>query len=181
MLLNHIVSGELTAEAILALVGEGGGSTEATTVGGGTLFVTTQGENLYVQSAGLEVPGALVTVADVVTCSGPVHVVNTVLLPSFPNGTMVELGEGPTMAPEGAMDPSQARDFALPPEDVDGVAPEGEVVEGDVTDEAAEGGLAEGAADGEVAPDTAAAASSWAAVGGLGVAAAVACSLALAL
>lgn len=186
VLLNHIVSGEVTAEAILALVGQGGGSAEVTTVGGGTLFVTTVEDALYVQSEGLEAPGALVTAADVVTCSGPVHVVDTVLLPTFPDGTTVTFptegpaapGPAPAVAPGAAVTPTQDRGgVALPPDDTDA-----DVAGGDVAD----GGAADGeAADGEVADgdvvDADAAAGVWGSAGGLGVAVAIASILAVAL
>eukprot|EP00892_Ulva_mutabilis_P008312 jgi/Ulvmu1/5853/UM025_0113.1 len=82
VLLNHVVVGDLTATAILDAVGKGGGSTTVKTLAGGTLIATTVGDKLFVKSAGIAAPGALVVTADVMTCAGPVHVIDTVLLAS---------------------------------------------------------------------------------------------------
>lgn len=126
-----MVVGDLTAAAILETVGAAGGSARVMSLGGGELFVSTVGDDLYVQSAGLKAPGALVVTPDIITCSGPDHVINAVLLPTLPDGSMLEVGE---------------RDIALTPEEA--VAPEEE-----------EGGSEETAAgtDSEVSPDTGAA------------------------
>lgn len=153
VLLNHVVPGDLTAAAITTALGEGGGSTEVKTLSGGMLFVTTTDAGLYVQSAGLEAPGALVVTPDVVTCPGPVHVIDTVLLPQFPDGTTADLG----VAPDGAE--TQTRGGVdLPPAD-----------EGEETPAV------------ETGDDTAAAAGVGGTAGWLGMAAAGACLVAVAL
>lgn len=82
VLLNHVVAGDFTATAIEALLGEAGGSTIVPTLLGSDLVVSTVDEGLYVQSLGLDAPGALVVTPDILTCVGPVHVINSVLLPA---------------------------------------------------------------------------------------------------
>eukprot|EP00892_Ulva_mutabilis_P008313 jgi/Ulvmu1/5854/UM025_0116.1 len=113
-LLNHVVSGDLTAAAILQLVNEGGGSAQVVTLSGGPLLFTVTGGALYVQSAGLEAPGALVVTPDVITCAGPAHVVDAVLLPALPDGSQADLGGG---GGEEGMPPSDTREFEVPPDD----------------------------------------------------------------
>lgn len=101
ILLNHIVASELTAEAIITLLGENGGSVTVNTLLGSELFVSTDGIDIFVQSAGLEAPGATVTIPDQITCVGPIHVVDTVLLPAMPDGSVVEFGAAaPIVVPE---------------------------------------------------------------------------------
>lgn len=118
VLLNHIVSQELTAEAIISLLGESGGSVVVPSLLGEDLFVTTDGSGIFVQSRGLEAPGATVTVPDQITCAGPVHVVDAVLLPQMPDGTVVEFGEAvPSIAP--IISPIEAIEEFVP-----GIAPE---------------------------------------------------------
>lgn len=82
VLLNHVVPGDLTSTAIKAVLGEAGGSTIVPTLLGSDLFVSTVDEGLYVQSRGLEAPGALVVTPDIPTCVGPVHVIDKVLFPA---------------------------------------------------------------------------------------------------
>eukprot|EP00892_Ulva_mutabilis_P008310 jgi/Ulvmu1/5851/UM025_0111.1 len=150
VLLNHVVPGDLTAATILEAVGEGGGSTLVKSVGGGELFVSTVGDALYVQSGGLEAPGALVATQDVITCAGPVHVIDAVLLPTLPDGSQADLGGNLVGVP-----PTETRDLALPPADTEAPA------EGAGEEEAAPG------TEPAVATDTDAAApvaSLWAAV-----------------
>lgn len=89
VILNHIVPGALTSTAIKALLGEAGGSTMVQTLLGSDLYVTTVGDGLYVQSRGILAPGALVVVADTPTCVGPVHVIDSVLLPTDLDGMTV--------------------------------------------------------------------------------------------
>lgn len=84
VVLNHIVPGELTSTAIKAVLGEDGGSTIVLSLLGSYLYVTTVDDGLYVQSRGLAAPGALIVAADVITCVGPVHLIDNVLLPAEP-------------------------------------------------------------------------------------------------
>ena len=61
------------------------------TLAGSDLFVTTgdDGTSLFLQSRGLEAPGATVLIPDVPTCAGVVHVIDLVLLPTLPDGSQV--------------------------------------------------------------------------------------------
>lgn len=90
VLLNHVVYGDLTLGAIHTAIVEGFGSAELKTLSGGTLFVSTTDGGLHIQSRGINAPGARVITANTITCPGPVHGINTVLLPTFPNGTTVD-------------------------------------------------------------------------------------------
>lgn len=85
VLLNHVVVGPLTADTIgTAIAGEDDGAVAITTLLGGELLVTASGTDIFVQSEGLESPGASVVIPDVITCVGPVHVIDTVLLAAAP-------------------------------------------------------------------------------------------------
>lgn len=110
MVLNHIISGELSAADITDTVGTGGGSIVVQTFAGSDLQVTTgDGGAVFVQSRGLEAPGALVTATDVPTCGGVVHVIDAVLLPTQLDGSEVAFltdgmlpSTGPMLAPDMA-------------------------------------------------------------------------------
>lgn len=125
VLLNHIVDQELTAATITSELGEAGGSIVLQSLLGSDLFVSTDGTAIFVQSPGLEAPGAEVIDPDQITCAGPVHVIDTVLLPAMPDGTVVELGEAtvepsmvlPVEAPSAAVGPALTPDVtAVEPE-----------------------------------------------------------------
>lgn len=87
VLLNHAVPGDLTASAITDMLGTAGGSVVVKTLLESDVFVTTTDSGLSIQSRGLDAPGALVVTPDVITCAGPVHVIDTVLLPALPDGS----------------------------------------------------------------------------------------------
>ena len=85
---NHVVLGARTAfslEKEVTLLGE-------------ELRVTVSEGQLFVQSSGIEAPGAEIVATDIATCSGILHVVDTVLSPTpadgFDGGSM-----GDEMAP----------------------------------------------------------------------------------
>lgn len=112
VLLNHVVAGDLTSTAIKAVLGEAGGSTIVPTLLGSDLFVSTVDEGLYVQSRGLEAPGALVVTPDIPTCVGPVHVIDKVLLPADADD-MIVMFSGEPAAEEVCCDvPSLLLPFA---------------------------------------------------------------------
>lgn len=99
VLLNHIVPAELTAAAIIEALGEGGGSIVVQSLLDSDLFVTTVGDDLYLQSRGLDAPGAEVVVTNVETCAGIVHVIDDVLLPAKADGSEVMFDMMPMEAP----------------------------------------------------------------------------------
>lgn len=113
VLLNHVVAQELTSEAIISLLGENGGSVVVTSVLGSELFVSTDGTSIFVQSPGLEAPGATVTIPDQITCAGPVHVIDTVLLPTMPDGTVVAFADATAPVAEAPLvdEPAPAPDM----------------------------------------------------------------------
>ena len=67
VLLYHVVDGEVPAEDVM-------GMQEFTTLQGGTVRVSTQGETVMLNDA-------TVTTADVMASNGVIHVIDTVLLP----------------------------------------------------------------------------------------------------
>lgn len=90
VLLNHAVPGDLTADNITTMLGAGGGSIVVQSLLKSDLFITTTDDGLTLQSRGLEAPGALVVTRDAMSCLGPVHVIDTVLLPTFADGSLAE-------------------------------------------------------------------------------------------
>lgn len=69
------------------MLGTAGGSVVVKTLLESDVYVSTTDSGLTIQSRGLEAPGALVVTADVMTCAGPVHVIDTVLLAALPDGS----------------------------------------------------------------------------------------------
>lgn len=106
-MLNHAVPGDLTAAAITDLLGSSGGSVVVKTLLKSDVFVTTTDSGLSIQSRGLEAPGALVVTEDVITCVGPVHVIDKVLLPADAAGATVTFANEPAGSPKMASDAAE--------------------------------------------------------------------------
>lgn len=117
VILNHVVPGDLTSATIKTMLGEAGGSAIVQTLVGSDLYVTTVDDGLYVQSRGIEAPGALVVVADTVTCVGPVHVIDAVLLPTDLDGMNVVFDS--EVADDEAIGPSEVDNGAIEPSEMD--------------------------------------------------------------
>ena len=80
VLTYHVVAGEVMAADVVAAIEAGGGSFEATTVQGGTLTVSLEGESVILTD---ENGGTSTVVAtDVDASNGVIHVIDTVVLPS---------------------------------------------------------------------------------------------------
>ena len=79
VLTYHVVAGKMDASAIVATIKKGNGKAKLTTVSGGTLTATMNGNNVIVtdENGGM----ATVTQANVFQSNGVIHVVDTVLLP----------------------------------------------------------------------------------------------------
>ncbi|HBR53545.1 MAG TPA: beta-Ig-H3/fasciclin [Flavobacteriaceae bacterium] len=79
VLTYHVVAGKMDASAIVAAIKKGNGKAKLTTVSGGTLTATMNGNNVIVtdENGGM----ATVTQANVFQSNGVIHVVDTVLLP----------------------------------------------------------------------------------------------------
>ncbi len=82
ILTYHVVSGNVSAAQLIEMINSGGGSATLTTVNGGTLTATLEGEAVKLTDA--RGGAAYVTVADAVASNGVVHEVNGVLLPAPP-------------------------------------------------------------------------------------------------
>lgn len=102
VLLNHVVVGALPSDAILGVLGDADdGTTTVSTLLGGDLVVSTVDGTIFVRSGGIEAPGAAVETADVETCAGVVHVIDTVLLPGdSAESPATEEEMAPATAPE---------------------------------------------------------------------------------
>ncbi|HIB48087.1 MAG TPA: fasciclin domain-containing protein [Flavobacteriaceae bacterium] len=79
VLTYHVVAGKMDASAIVAAIKKGNGKAKLTTVSGGTITATMNGNNVIVtdENGGM----ATVTQANVFQSNGVIHVVDTVLLP----------------------------------------------------------------------------------------------------
>ncbi|MEL8056346.1 MAG: fasciclin domain-containing protein [Pseudomonadota bacterium] len=79
VLTYHVVAGEVMAADVVAAITDGGGSFEATTVQGGTLTVSLDGENVILtdENGGT----ATVVATDVDASNGVIHVIDSVVLP----------------------------------------------------------------------------------------------------
>lgn len=86
VMMNHLVPGDLTAAAITDKLGAAGGSIIVQTLLDQEVYVTTTESGLTIQSWGLEGPAALVLTADAMSCVGPIHVVDALLLPDLWDG-----------------------------------------------------------------------------------------------
>ncbi|WP_299308044.1 fasciclin domain-containing protein [uncultured Croceicoccus sp.] len=76
----HVVSGDVTAEALMQQIEQGGGSAELTTVNGAMLTATTEGGNVILTDAAGNT--ATVTQADMDASNGTIHAIDAVLMPS---------------------------------------------------------------------------------------------------
>jgi uncharacterized surface protein with fasciclin (FAS1) repeats len=79
VLTYHVVSGNLTAQELIAKVKEGGGMATLKTVQGETLTVMPSGNTLSIKDK--KGGTSTVTISDVKQSNGVIHVIDTVLLP----------------------------------------------------------------------------------------------------
>ncbi|MCT8972809.1 fasciclin domain-containing protein [Microbaculum marinisediminis] len=79
VLTYHVVSGDVTASALVEKISAMGGKAELTTVQGATLTAMLDGDAVKITDA--KGNTATVTVADVDQSNGVIHVIDTVLLP----------------------------------------------------------------------------------------------------
>lgn len=78
LLTYHVVAGKLSSANLLAKIKDDGGKTELSTLSGGILTASAQGDKIYLTD---EKGGkSMVTIADVNQSNGVIHVVNTVLI-----------------------------------------------------------------------------------------------------
>jgi len=80
ILTYHVVAGKLDAKAIAKAIKAGNGKAELTTVAGGKIWASMEGEKLILTD---EKGGtSAVTIANVMQKNGVIHVVDTVLMPN---------------------------------------------------------------------------------------------------
>jgi len=80
ILTYHVVAGKLDAKAIAKAIKAGNGKAELTTVAGGKIWASMEGEKLILTD---EKGGtSTVTIANVMQKNGVIHVVDTVLMPN---------------------------------------------------------------------------------------------------
>ncbi|WP_438729589.1 fasciclin domain-containing protein [Parasphingorhabdus sp. DH2-15] len=80
ILTYHVVSGEVKAADVLKLIEENGGKAEITTVNGGILTASLDGENVVLTDANGGTSTILAT--DVAATNGVIHVIDTVVTPA---------------------------------------------------------------------------------------------------
>ena len=80
ILTYHVVSGDVSAKDLVAMIKKGHGKTELTTVNGGKLWAMTKGGKVMLKDEKGNV--ATVTIADVKQSNGVIHVINKVLMPA---------------------------------------------------------------------------------------------------
>ena len=79
VLTYHVVAGNWDSKAIAKMIKKGGGKAELTTIAGGKLWASMDGDNLVLTD---EKGGrATVTIANVRQSNGIIHVIDSVLLP----------------------------------------------------------------------------------------------------
>ena len=80
VLTYHVVAGSMDSKAIAKAIKKGGGKAELTTVAGGKLWASMDGDTLVLTD---EKGGrSRVTIADVRQSNGVIHVIDTVLMPN---------------------------------------------------------------------------------------------------
>ena len=80
ILTYHVVPAAATAEAVVQMIEDGGGSHEAETVAGDTITLSMEGDSVIVTDA--QGNAATVEQADVMQSNGVVHVIDAVLMPA---------------------------------------------------------------------------------------------------
>lgn len=80
ILTYHVVPAKAMSTDVVAMITEGGGSAEVTTVQGGVLTLKAEGESVTVTDESGNV--ATVTAVDLEQSNGVIHVIDTVLLPA---------------------------------------------------------------------------------------------------
>jgi uncharacterized surface protein with fasciclin (FAS1) repeats len=80
ILTYHVVAGKFDSKAVVKAIKAGGGKAELTTVSGGKLWASLDGNNVILMD---EKGGkAMVTIADVYQSNGVIHVIDTVVMPN---------------------------------------------------------------------------------------------------
>lgn len=79
LLTYHVVAGKTDAAALAKAIADGDGKAELTTVNGGKLTASMDGENVILTDAGGNT--STVTATDVEASNGVIHVIDTVVMP----------------------------------------------------------------------------------------------------
>ncbi|MDZ4306361.1 fasciclin domain-containing protein [Allopontixanthobacter sp.] len=80
ILTYHVVSGDVSAEALTKMISDNGGTAGLTTVNGATLTAKVDGTNVILTDAAGNT--STVTATDVDASNGVIHVIDTVVMPS---------------------------------------------------------------------------------------------------
>lgn len=80
ILTYHVVSGDVSAQALTQMISDAGGTAELTTVNGATLTAMVEGGNVVLTDAAGNT--STVTATDVDASNGVIHVIDTVVMPS---------------------------------------------------------------------------------------------------
>lgn len=79
VLTYHVIAADAMSDAIIKMVKDDGGKHEVTTVSGGKLWISSEGDKIMITDESGQT--ANVTMADVKQSNGVIHVIDTVLLP----------------------------------------------------------------------------------------------------
>lgn len=80
LLTYHVVAGKTDAAALAKAITDGGGKAELTTVNGGKLTASMDGEKVILTDAGGKT--STVTATDIEASNGVIHVIDTVVMPA---------------------------------------------------------------------------------------------------
>lgn len=90
VLTYHLVAGKYDSKKLMKLIEQGGGSAILKTVSGNILTVSMNDTNTGITLTDARGATSIVTIADVYQSNGVIHVVDTVLSPSFPHIDIVD-------------------------------------------------------------------------------------------
>lgn len=95
---NHLVFTDLTDGALFDFFGEYGPNLETTSAIESRILNNLFNETAFVQSEGIAAPGAETLVIGIRTCARPIHIFYQVLVPTMPDGTVIDLEALPNAA-----------------------------------------------------------------------------------
>lgn len=93
-LLNHAIYGDLTADALRSIFSQSGTSVISSTLSPFDVLLGISSGAIFIRSPGTGTPGAGIDTPDIAICSGVVHIIDAVLLPTRPEGPGADLPDG---------------------------------------------------------------------------------------
>lgn len=93
-LLNHAIYGDLSVDALREIFSKSTTSVLSATLSGADVFLGFASGAIFIKSPGTGTRGAGIDTPDLAICGGIVHLIDTVLLPTRPEGPAAELPDG---------------------------------------------------------------------------------------